>query len=416
MTTNKKSLSMAEKTATVSIVAVENYLNPELILESLRSSLAVFGGMSSIVSPGQKVLLKVNLLAPSAPDRAVTTHPEILRAAIKLVKEAGGIACVGDGPGVGDTVTNMKACGLHKVVEEEGAVVLPFDETEVFEKLDNRVGKRVSLTKHLNDCPVVISLPKLKTHVQMAYTGALKNQYGLIPGSTKGQYHFRFQDRDQLADLMVDINRIAKPKLAILDAIVAMEGEGPSGGQPRKIGALLVSDDLTAVDVVGCHLINLDPDKNPLNLAARRVDYGTSRLENINVVGKSIDELKVADFKLVKAPINIMKILPLPKFFLQYLRRLITARPDINRDLCIGCMKCKEGCPVVPPAIDPKLPIGKEVNCRTCIRCYCCHEFCPVKAIDLKKSKLDKLLNFRKIADFGSKALGWIVVKLGIRE
>ena len=239
----------------VAVAAVPDYQDRERILSALRELLQPFGGMQGIVKPGQKVLLKVNLLAPARPEQAVTTHPELLRGVIRLVKEAGGLPLIGDGPGVGDTLTNMKACGMSQVAEEEGAAILNFQETEVFEDLNNRVGKRVALTRHLRDCPVLITLPKLKTHVQMAFTGAIKNQFGLIPGSAKGQYHFRFQNRDHLADLMIDINRLAKPALAIMDGIVAMEGQGPSGGQARQLGALLVSTDLAAIDVVACHLI-----------------------------------------------------------------------------------------------------------------------------------------------------------------
>ena len=393
----------------VAVAAVPDYQDRERILSALRELLQPFGGMQGIVKPGQKVLLKVNLLAPARPEQAVTTHPELLRGVIRLVKEAGGLPLIGDGPGVGDTLTNMKACGMSQVAEEEGAAILNFQETEVFEDLNNRVGKRVALTRHLRDCPVLITLPKLKTHVQMAFTGAIKNQFGLIPGSAKGQYHFRFQNRDHLADLMIDINRLAKPALAIMDGIVAMEGQGPSGGQARQLGALLVSTDLAAIDVVACHLIGLDPDRNPLNLAARRADFGATRLEDIQLYGTPLESLRIPDFQLVRTPANIMRILPLPASLLRWLRRQIAARPHIRRDLCIRCHRCSRGCPVSPSAIDPDRAPGKEINDASCIRCYCCHEFCPVKAIELKKSCLGQLLDFRKLADAGTKLLGRLV-------
>ncbi len=396
----------------VSLAAVPDYQDRERILSALRDLLLPFGGMQGIVKPGQKVLLKVNLLAPARPEQAVTTHPELLRAVIRLVKEAGGIPLIGDGPGVGDTFTNMKFCGMSQVAEQENAEILNFQETAIFEDLSNRVGKRVELTRHLHDCPVLITLPKLKTHVQMAYTGAIKNQFGLIPGSAKGQYHFRFQNRDHLADLMIDINRLAKPALAIIDGIVAMEGQGPSGGHPRKLGALLAGTDLAAVDVVACHLIGLDPERNPLNLAARRADFGATRLEDIQLYGTPLENLRVRDFQLVKAPANIMRILPLPTGFLRWLRRQFAARPVILRDLCIRCHRCSKGCPVSPPAIDPDLPPGKEVNDASCIRCYCCHEFCPAKAVQLKNSPLAQFLNFRKLADAGTKILGKMLALL----
>lgn len=409
MAENSTFVKDARFRSVVALASVPDYEDRERILSALRELLKPFGGMQGIVKPGQKVLLKVNLLAPARPEQAVTTHPELLRGVIRLVKEAGGIPLIGDGPGVGDTLTNMKSCGMSQVAEQEGAGILNFQETEIFEDLDNRVGKRIALTRHLRDCPVLITLPKLKTHVQMAYTGAIKNQFGLIPGTAKGQYHFRFQNRDHLADLMIDINRLAKPALAIMDGIVAMEGQGPSGGHPRKLGALLASTDLAAIDVVACHLIGLDPERNPLNIAARRADFGATRLEEIQLYGAPLESLQVSDFKLVKAPANVMRILPLPASWLRWLRRQVAARPVIRRDLCIRCHRCSRGCPVAPPAIDPDLAPGKEVNDVTCIRCYCCHEFCPVKAIDLKKSRLETLLNFRKIGDAGTRLFGKLV-------
>ncbi|MCQ2396600.1 MAG: DUF362 domain-containing protein, partial [Lentisphaeria bacterium] len=242
----------------VSLIPVDDYV-PAALEDALERGLAPFGGMGGIVRQGDRVLLKVNLLAPARPDEAVTTHPEVVRAVIRLVRRAGASRIlVGDGPGVGGTAENMRACGIQSVCDEEGAECAVFDETALFENLENAIGKHLELTSHLKDVDVVITLPKVKTHVQMGYTGALKNQYGLIPGTQKAQYHFRLQDRDRLSDLMIDINRTADVKLAVMDAIVGMEGQGPHGGSPRKIGALIVGTDLAAVDVVACNIIGFD--------------------------------------------------------------------------------------------------------------------------------------------------------------
>ncbi len=375
---------------------------------AIRGSLAPFGGMGSFVKPGQKVLLKVNLVAPSRPDLAVTTHPEVLRAAIRLVKEAGGLAYVGDGPGVGDTATAAKVSGLTAVIEEEEAELLVFDQTEVFENQDNLVAKKIALTSHLKDIDVLITLPKLKTHCQMAFTGALKNQFGLIPGAAKGQFHFRFQNRARLADLMVDINRTAGTALAIMDGITGMEGPGPSGGTPRHIGVILSGPDLAAVDSVACGIIGLSPEEVPVSAAAERAHYGTTRLSDIDTVGAKLEDLRIPDYKLVKVPANIMRIVPLPAFLLHWLRSQMAPRPHIISGRCIKCRQCERGCPVKPAAIRPLETAHAQLNDSTCIRCYCCHEFCPVKAIELKKSFLAKLFNFTNLATIGSRLLGKI--------
>jgi uncharacterized protein (DUF362 family)/Pyruvate/2-oxoacid:ferredoxin oxidoreductase delta subunit len=395
---------------TVSIIPLDSYDDPKAVLDALRDALRPFGGMGAIVQPGQRVLLKPNLVAPSKPQLAVTTHPEILRAVIRLVKEAGGHVGVGDGPGVGDTRSAAKGSGLLEVIEAEKATLCEFSSTQAFYNEENRLAKRVDLCSHLQDTDVLISLPKLKTHTQMAYTGALKNQFGLIPGSAKAQFHFRFQNRDHLADLMIDINRSAKPALAVMDAVIGMEGPGPSGGTPRKIGALVVGTDLTAVDVVCCALIGLSSHNVPVTNAARRAGYGISDLSRIKIHGASIASMRVADFELVRAPANIMRILPLPRFLLRWLRRQLAAKPVIRDEACIRCGRCRDGCPVSPPAIDPRLLPGSALDDRSCIRCYCCHEFCPVKAIDLQRSLLDRVFHLNALWNLGSRMLGRLVL------
>ncbi len=397
-----------EKKALVSAVRLSDYTPQEEVGRALEQVLQPLGGMAAFVKPGQKVLLKPNLVAPSAPELAVTTHPALVRAVIRQVKSAGGICFLGDGPGVGGTLTAAKASGLLEVAETEGAQFVVFEETAVFENNDNRILKHIELTKHLKEMDVLITLPKLKTHCQMAYTGALKNQYGLIPGAAKGKFHFRFQNRDRLADFMIDINRTAAPALAIMDAVVGMEGPGPSGGTPRKIGLLLASSDLSALDTIAFSIIGLTLPQVPVSLAAQRGNFGTVELEKIELAGPPLDELRIKDFDLVRAPLNIMRILPLPRFMLRWIRRQVAPAPRINPKVCIKCRRCEHGCPVSPPAIQPIVEGGPRVNDGTCIRCYCCHEFCPVKAIELKKSLLARCINFDALSRAGSRLLGSI--------
>lgn len=392
----------------VSLISVDDYV-PAALESALERGLEPFGGIGSIVKQGDRVLLKVNLLAPARPDEAVTTHPEVVRAVIRMVRRAGASRIlVGDGPGVGGTAENMRACGIQAICDEEGAECAVFDETALFENLDNTIGKHLELTSHLKDVDVVITLPKLKTHVQMGYTGALKNQYGLIPGTQKAQYHFRLQDRNRLSDLMVDINRTADVKLAVMDAIVGMEGQGPHGGSPRKIGALIVGTDLAAVDVVACNIIGLDAEKYPLLQAARRSGYGTTSLDDIQIHGATLDSMRISDYKLVKAPANVMRILPLPNWALRWLRSQLAPTPWIDKKKCIKCGRCHRGCPVTPAAINPQ-NTGDCVNHRTCIRCYCCHEFCPVDAIELRKSWIERVFHLTAIGTFGSRMVGKVV-------
>jgi len=393
------------KKSIVSIVKVPNY-SPEIVKSGIIKSLENIGGMNAFVKPGQKVLLKPNVLAGLSPDKAVTTHPAIITAVAELVKESGGIVFLGDSPGIGSFESAMKSTGIGKVVEDLGIILADFSNEHKFECEENVIGKHIKLAQAVADADVIISLPKLKTHVQMTMTCAVKNQYGLVVGMQKGEYHFRLENREALANLMIDINRIAKPALAICDAIEAMEGEGPSGGTPRNLGIVLASADLSALDVAACKIIGLNPYDIPVVQACKRQNFGVTTLDEIEIAGESIESVRVTDFKQIENLQSVMRILPMPQFILKIIRAHWSARPRINNDKCVKCYKCRDGCPVSPSAIDPDSPVGKEVNDKTCIRCYCCHEFCIAKAIDLKKPWIDRVFKITKMMNFVNKHIG----------
>jgi uncharacterized protein (DUF362 family)/NAD-dependent dihydropyrimidine dehydrogenase PreA subunit len=362
--------------------------------------------MQAVVRPGQRVLLKPNLLGPFAVERAVTTHPAVVRAAIRLVQEAGGRAFVGDSSALGQLAGVARACGLAPVLAETGAELLDFSEAQEFDVPGHTVSPRLVLAKALSQVDVVITLPKLKTHGQMILTAALKNQYGCIPGALKSQWHFRLQQPEWLASLILDVNRVVRPSLAILDAVTAMEGAGPTSGQPRQLGALLAGSDLAAVDTLACHLIGLDPLSVPLMAAAREQAFGQTRLEQIQVFGPDWRTLAVRDFKKVEQPVAVLRLLPLPKPVLEWLRRQWTLRPEIIDGRCTQCGICENGCPVKPSAIHPKAAPAERLDDSRCIRCYCCHEFCPSHGIELRAPWLARHLPLEKLANGTSRFVG----------
>jgi uncharacterized protein (DUF362 family)/NAD-dependent dihydropyrimidine dehydrogenase PreA subunit len=382
----------------VSLEHVGSY-DPHAVLEAVRACLRPLGGMDAFVRPGQKVLLKPNLLGPFAVHKAVTTHPAIVRAAILLAQEAGGRVFVGDSPGVGSLALAAKTSGLTSVLEETGAVLAEFSTPMDFEAPQNRVAKRLTLAKAVSDADVIITLPKLKTHGQMTFTGALKNQYGLIPGALKSQWHFRLQRKEWLAALILDIHCTARPALAIMDAIVAMEGKGPSGGRPRLLGAVLASRDLLAVDTLACLLIDLEPRFVPVLEAARGQGIGATTLAELEIVGEDWRTLRVPDFEKVSKLEDLLRIVPLPKPMLNWVREQWTARPRIVDGRCTECGVCEDGCPVSPSAIHPQAPPDRQVDDEACIRCYCCHEFCPQQAIALEHSLLARCLRLQPLTE-----------------
>lgn len=396
-------------TATVSLQQAANY-DPDRVLAAVRSCLEPLGGMRGFVSPGQRVLLKPNLLGGFPAERAATTHPAITRAAIKLVQEVGGRALVGDCPGMGTLAQAVKGNGLAPVLAETGAELVDFSEPHEFEAPDNVVARRLTLTKALLGVDVIISLPKLKTHGQMTLTAALKNQFGLVPGSLKSQWHFRLQQPRWLASLILDVNRTARPALAILDAITAMEGAGPSGGSPRHVGALLASRDLAALDTVACWLIGQEPLRVPLLAAARDERFGQTDAKQIRVVGDDWRPLRVADFEKIEQVEDVIHLLPLPDAALNWIRRQWTAHPKIIDGRCTRCGVCEKNCPVKPSAILPRAP-GQPVDDHRCIHCYCCHEFCPSQAIDLRVPRMARFLHLHALASGASRLLGILAAR-----
>jgi uncharacterized protein (DUF362 family)/Pyruvate/2-oxoacid:ferredoxin oxidoreductase delta subunit len=391
----------------VSLQAVADY-DPDRVLAGLRACLEPLGSMRAFVRPGQRVLLKPNLLGPFAVERAVTTHPSVVRAAAWLAREAGGRVFVGDSPAMGPLAGVARSCGLAPVLAETGAELLDFAEPQEFEVPAHQLMPRLTLAKALSQVDVVITLPKLKTHSQMTLTAALKNQYGCIPGALKSHWHFRLQQPEWLAALILDVNRVVRPTLAVLDAVIAMEGAGPTSGTPRHLGALLAGDDLAALDTVACQLIGLDPMRVPLLAAARGQGSGETRLERIQLPGADWRSLAVRDFRNVTQPVDVLRLLPLPKPALHWLRRQWTLRPHIVDGRCTRCGICEKGCPMQPAAIHPKAAPSERLDDARCIRCYCCHEFCPSHALELRAPWLARHLPLETLANRASQMVGFL--------
>jgi ferredoxin len=238
----------------------------------------------------------------------------------------------------------------------------------------------------------------------MVATGAIKNLYGYLPGSSKGEYHYRLKTREWLAELQLDLAVVLPPVLNIIDAIVGMEGEGPSGGTPRQLGFLAASTETVALDMVTFRAMKLNLEQIPLLVAAKNRQFGTTDWSKIEIVGATMEELICPDFKPIRQLNNPLKILPLPQKILDFVQHHWKALPRIDSNKCVKCMRCRDGCPVKPPAIDPNCSVS--ANSTRCIKCYCCHEFCPVKAIDVNPTWLERFVLTGRIREFASHLAG----------
>ena len=378
----------------VSISSCESYA-ANAVAASLDAVLAPLGGMAAFVRPGDRVLLKVNLLSRALPERAVTTHPELVRAVIRAAKAAGAEVTVGDSPGGPNTPSGVRHIwedsGIGAVCAEESVALVLFDDDCV--RVSNPEGSlfgAFTLGQAVVDTDVLITLPKFKTHGLMMFTGAVKNLFGCIPGLEKAQYHLKVPDRDDFGSMLVDLMLACKPSLAIMDAVVGMEGEGPAGGTARHVGAILASADSVSLDFVASAMAGLDPLEVYTNKAAARRGLGPSTMADIEIVGPDWRTMSPADFALPARDLAAL----LPPWLARRLRGWTTARPVLRRPSeCTGCKKCEESCPVRAITVGSAGPV---FNHAACIRCYCCQELCPPQVIGLSVPPVARLVSRRR--------------------
>ncbi len=375
----------------VAVVKCKDY-DEERVRDAVVKAVSLLGGIEQFVGGASNLLVKPNLLVAKKPEKAVSTHPSVLKAVLGLAKPVADKVLVGDSPGFGNLDRIAAVTGIIDAVNDTGAELVHFTPSVDVATPDCTRLKRMTLAKPAVDADAIISVPKLKTHGQMYFTGAVKNQFGCIPGLLKPQMHLRFTDRNDFATMLLDINRFLKPKLAVMDGVVGMDGMGPSGGSPKPIGVIIAGGDLTAVDVVACSIVGIDPKTVPTIAVAAEQGYGCTSLDEIEVVGDPIESVRVTDFNRVKTVIDISAFVPVPDFVRRWLRNSIIPKPVFGSPACTLCEACVEVCPAQPKAIkrgDDRI----EVDYSSCIRCYCCHEMCPQKAIELRAGVLGRLLN-----------------------
>lgn len=369
-------------TTTVSIKYCTTY-DRNVVAAAVRDSVDLLGGMASFLRPGDRVLIKPNLLKAASPEAAVTTHPEVLRAVIRLVHEAGGTVVVGDSPGIGDFRRICEKTGIRAVVEDEGAVLMDLNEALVV-KNHGRF-QRFEVSRIAAESDVIINLPKLKTHGMTVLTGAVKNLFGCIPGKRKVQWHFNSGvNHRAFTRMLAELAGLLKPRLTIMDAVVGMEGNGPGSGDPRLIGAILASADAVALDVVAAVMVGLEAGELPVIAAAAEAGIGETALEKIALAG---DPLRIV--KNFRIPPREHSEWRLPDWMRRRLKDALTTRPVIDQHACIRCGICREHCPQQVIADHGR---GLVVDYRNCIRCFCCQEFCPQGAITVGKGWMLKLL------------------------
>ena len=375
--------------STVALVRCPTY-DPERVYEALSRGVELLGGLDCFVTPGERFLLKPNLLAGDEPDKVVTTHPSVLAASARLFQEGGAAVSFGDSPGLDRPARAAERAGLIEAGARSGAEFVDFSSGS---RVDNSQGELVPgfpIAQPVQECDAIVNLPKMKTHQLTRITGAVKNLFGCIPGQRKALYHVQFQDVMVFSTLLVELNLILRPRLHMMDGIVAMEGNGPRGGNPRPMGVLLLSQDPVALDAAFCRIVALDPKFVPTNVIGHRRGLGYFRDRDVEFAGDPLESFVDSDFKIVRKPVYSNASLA----HYNVIKNAVLPRPVIDADRCIKCGRCVEACPVPDKALH--FENGRRqpprYNYNRCIRCYCCHEMCPERAIDKKTPLLGRIL------------------------
>lgn len=380
----------------VAVIRCESY-DTEQVYDSVKKGLSYFGGISHFVSSDEKILLKPNLLRGKQPEYAVTTHPAVFEAVVRLLKEANCEKLVyGDSPGVGHPEKAAKESGIFDVAQKYGIPSGDFTTGQTVDFPEGEVTKSFEIAKAVIETDAIISLCKMKTHGLTRITGAVKNQLGCVYGFNKGVCHARFPESLQFSRMLVDLNRLLKPRLFIMDGIVAMEGNGPASGTPVAMNCLIISDDPVAVDATFAKMVDLNPDFVPPVTAGEEMGLGS--YTDIEYCGDSWTDFLNKDFIVERLPVKNENAVSVGLRSIKYVKNWITRKPVITAERCIGCGICIKACPLPEKALSWKESGSKRIPCydyKKCIRCYCCQEMCPQKAIEVKTPVLGKLFIYR---------------------
>ncbi|HUX05980.1 MAG TPA: DUF362 domain-containing protein [Acidobacteriota bacterium] len=369
---------MYRKNDPVVLVQCQHY-SVESIVKSLNRGLEHIGGLESFIKPGERVLLKPNLLRAAPPESAVTTHPAVVEAAIRLVREAGAEPFVGDSPGFGSANKVARAAGIEEVCLRLGVPLINFEQKITIDGIEGGFFRRFEVAKDAIEADRIINLAKAKTHQQMTLTLGVKNLFGCLPGLDKPRWHLQAgTDESYFGRMLAELAIIVAADLTILDAVVGMDGNGPGGGRVREFGFLALSGNPFALDVAVAGLFGIAPQKVPALAAGIELGAAPSSPKEIEIRGADPESLRVSDFLMPSA----QRVgFGLRGFLFRALKRTFTPRVRIRHRKCVLCNACVEICPANALSNDGK---RIRVSRKDCINCYCCAEVCPHEAIRIR--------------------------------
>jgi uncharacterized protein (DUF362 family)/Pyruvate/2-oxoacid:ferredoxin oxidoreductase delta subunit len=399
-----------------SIVAIQK-IESEDIHKAVFRALELINAQE-LMNNDQTILLKPNLLGAWPPERAATTHPEVVRAVIKWIKQYSPkkiYLCDSSGTAKTEvTEKAMKVSGLQLVCEEEDVECIPFEKTErkIYQVPNPLELEEITSSKLLEEADLIINLPKIKTHGQCLLTCSIKNMFGTLLLGNKAKTHARSARIERFSAALADIYSVSRPNLTVVDGYLCQEGQGPSAGDVVKMNVILAGYDPVAVDTVACEITGITP-KDVIHLKmAEKKGLGTLDLENINIVGNSIKEV----YRKFKKPKIRPVSAPLPRWLANYIANVVfRATVKFNPNKCRLCATCWENCPgsaIVPPEQMKKGNTPTWIK-KNCIMCYCCVELCPYEAVNFKINYAKNvLMSWVSVALISVIAIGILVFTL----
>jgi len=371
----------------VSIQRCRDY-DPARVLEAVSRAIEPLGGMERFVKPGERILLKPNLLSAKPVDAAATTHPAIVEALISLVSGAGAVPVVGDSPAMGGAAKVASRCGVMEVCTRTGTELVDLKTPTMVENKAGHTFKRLEIAREALDADGIINLPKLKTHAQMVLTLGVKNLFGCVPGKLKPQWHLSAgTDTSQFASMILDLYEFLAPRLTIVDGIVGMDGNGPASGDPVDIGLVFAASDCIALDTVIADVVGARPSDLPILKAATARGMPGTDLSRIDLAGERISDVRPATFRFTPV-VSLNFAASLPYFIDTRLRKALTSRPHVDTSECVLCSVCVRHCPASVMEQTTRIVIDYD----KCIRCYCCQEVCPEGAISSRDGWLKMII------------------------
>ena len=397
------------RTAMVAVVRCPSY-EAEALSKAVRRSLELLGGVRAFLAPGSKLFVKINHLSPHAPpDRAICTHPSFLREVLRVLLEWDVRVTVGDDVNFGGP-DGFQASGFRQVCAELGVKLVNLRETGFVEiPVPGALLDSIYVGRPILEADLVLNLPKLKTHSFTIFTGAVKNLYGVIPYGQRLDGHRRFVRNDVFSRMLVDVFSAIPRQFTIMDAVIGMEGEGPSSGIPKKIGLVISGGDAVAVDAIASSIAGYDPLQVITTSEAHKRNLGLGDLEHIQVVGEDLVKIRVGDFR-PSAAASFLFRRRLPSRLYAYLSGELILTPEVIPDKCTACLECLTACPTQTIRQVRNAAWVEETGC---IHCLCCHEVCVHRSIRLKQRPFGRLIRggsrlYRRMKDLPQRISGKI--------